>query len=832
MKGKCQWSLSLLLVLLLLGSWFAGLYSLLGTPGHFRPALLTFLPLLGALLLMGFHLVRCRRLERERQRRHQELDAVLRRNDQLTALVHSVVWELATDWRFTYISPSVTEVLGYRPEEVVGIRHFYDLCPEADRRELMAKAEDVAAQRLTLRSYPHRGVTKDGRTIQMVSSVMPVVDENGTLKGFSGVGTDVTDQWQMEERYQMLFREMLDGFALHDMIFDANGTPVDYRFLAVNPAFERMTGVTAEKVIGRTVLDVFPSTETHWIRTYGKVAETGEPVTFENYAQAMDKYFEVTAFRPEPGQFACIFADVTARRRAEEQLRDTSEYLGKLLDYANAPIIVWDPQYCITRFNRAFERLTGYAADEVLGGPLNRLFPEDTRAASMSLISDATEGRHWETVELLICRRDGGVRTVLWNSATVLAADGKTVTATIAQGQDITERKKALGDRERLQAQIAQMQKMESIGRLAGGVAHDFNNMLQAILGAVEVAMERAEPGGGLHADLQDIVHMARRAASLPRQLLTFARRQPSSPCLTDMNDLVNGMLGMLRRVVGNRVKVAWEPGIGECVVNIDPGQMDQVLTNLFVNARDAIEEEGTITVEVWTVHIDEDRAEADVDLSPGDYVVLVVSDTGSGMDPDTRDRIFEPFFTTKAEGKGTGLGLPTVYGIVKQNGGVIRVYSEPGTGTTFKLYFPRQAVVPVPGSPLPAAVQDPVGGPETVLMVEDEPSISKSTRIMLERLGYRVLVAESPTDALRLSDEEPGDIDLLLTDVMMPGMNGTELARRLCERRPALKYLFMSGYTANMLEDSLAFDSTVDFLQKPFTRSGLAMALRRALAR
>jgi signal transduction histidine kinase len=384
----------------------------------------------------------------------------------------------------------------------------------------------------------------------------------------------------------------------------------------------------------------------------------------------------------------------------------------------------------------------------------------------------------------------------------------------------------------RLTSQLKQAQKMESVGRLAGGVAHDFNNMLGVILGHVELAMGRISPEETVHQDLEKIRESAMRSADLTRQLLTFARKQIISPKVLDLNKTVDSMLTMLGRVIGENIRLVWHPGDDLWPVKMDPSQIDQILVNLCVNARDAISEVGTITIQTGRKILDQVYCDHHPGFVPGEFVQLTVSDDGAGMDQETRKNLFEPFFTTKAVGKGTGLGLATVYGIVKQNHGFINVYSEPGMGAVFKIYLPRHILTDQdnafdnqePAQSVPA-------GNETVLLVEDEPAILEVTGLMLESLGYEVLSADTPGKALALAEANE-TIHLLLTDVVMPEMNGKDLASRVCAMYPNLKCLFMSGYTADVIAHHEVLDKEVHFLQKPFSKEELAARVRNVLGR
>lgn len=387
----------------------------------------------------------------------------------------------------------------------------------------------------------------------------------------------------------------------------------------------------------------------------------------------------------------------------------------------------------------------------------------------------------------------------------------------------------ALRKHDALEAQLHQAQKMQAVGRLAGGVAHDFNNMLAVIAGHAEMALEQTAPDSPLHADLLEIQKAAQRSADLTRQLLAFARRQTIVPQVLDLNDTIAGMLKMLGRLIGENIDLLWKPAGQMWSVNMDPAQIDQILANLVVNARDAISGVGKIVIETGQVTFDEAYCETHAGFIPGSYVLLAVNDNGCGMDRAVQEQIFDPFFTTKPQGKGTGLGLATVYGIVKQNHGFINVYSEPGNGTSFKIYLPRHASDHASIRLMPAPPAPPTGT-ETVLLVEDEAGLLELAARLLERLGYTVLAAENPIQAIELAETHVGAIHLLLTDVIMPEMSGRDLWQRLETIRPGLKCLFMSGYTANVIAHHGVLDPGVHFLQKPFSRQVLAMKLREVL--
>ncbi|NOZ25888.1 MAG: PAS domain S-box protein [Nitrospirae bacterium] len=515
-----------------------------------------------------------------------------------------------------------------------------------------------------------------------------------------------------------------------------------------------------------------------------------------------------------------VFSDVTKEREARRALRESERrYRDFFMEDITGDFIL-APDGELLDCNPAFLRIMGFkSVEEARKHNLTTMF--SSPEAGEDLINLLRKEKRVLDHEIEIRRADGKPIEVIENVIGKFDDSGNLVGI---QGYlfDVTGRK-------RLERQLLQAQKMEAVGRLAGGVAHDFNNQLSVIIGYSEMALEEEPPGSVRHDYFQEILKAAQHSADLTRQLLAFARQQIIAPKVLDLNDAVTNVLRMLRRLIGEDIELIWRPGEGLYKVKIDPAQIDQILANLLVNARDSISGVGRIVIRTENVTFDEAYCADHLGFIPGEFVMLEVSDNGCGMDKETLDNIFEPFFSTKESGKGTGLGLATVYGIVKQNEGFINVYSEPGEGTIFRIYLRRfvEESAPVPEPAAPGRIQR---GSETVLLVEDEVLIMKMARRMLERLGYTVLTARSPLEALRLVETYPGDIDLLITDIVMPEMNGRTLADRLCSKRPALKCLFMSGYTADAIAHSGVLEEGVHFIQKPFSIRDLAGKVREAL--
>jgi len=527
--------------------------------------------------------------------------------------------------------------------------------------------------------------------------------------------------------------------------------------------------------------------------------------------------------------FFLILRLSTRINRSMAALDESEQRLHFLVKNSSDSLVIVNADGSQRYVSPGAERITGFPISELEGRPLDSLIhPDDMEAIRTAWVEALAHPDKTVTVQY---RHIHKTRDWVYSEAIAQSFFNEpAINGLIASVRDITERKKAEEEKDRLQMQLTQSQKMESVGRLAGGMAHDFNNMLTVILGYTEMALARLDPAQPLFSQLQDIHKAAERSAGLIQQLLAFARKQTVVPKVLDLTQVVDGMLKMLRPLIGENIDLAWMPGRDPGLVKVDPSQIDQILANLCVNARDAIGETGTITISTDTVALAADREGGLVDFVPGDYVLLTVSDNGCGMDRETRSHLFEPFFTTKERGKGTGLGLATVYGIVKQNSGLIEVDSEPDQGTTIKIYLPRHRAEEAATASCPAWKGEP-SGQETILVVEDEALILELTATMLRQQGYTVLAAVTPAEALALAREHAGEISLLLTDVVMPEMNGRTLAENLVALYPGLKPLFMSGYTADVIAHQGVLDQGVPFIQKPFTVAGLAAKIREVLA-
>jgi PAS domain S-box-containing protein len=623
-----------------------------------------------------------------------------------------------------------------------------------------------------------------------------------------------------EKRYRRLFESAKDGI----LILDADtGKVVD-----VNSFLLHLLGYAYDEVNGQYIWELGVFKDIAASKEAFRTLQNNEYIRYDDLplethdGRAIAVEFVSNVYLVDHSKvIQCNIRDITERKRADAERRR----LMAAIEQSGEVIVMTDEQGIIRYVNPAFERTTGYKREEAEG-----LTPRILKSGEQ----DEAFYRHlWETISggniwmgRMVNRRKNGTFYTEETTISPVRNTSSRIVNYVSVKRDIT-------DDLRLAAQFQQAQKMEAVGLLAGGVAHDYNNMLSVILGYAELALLKVDETQPLYADLTEIIGAAKRSAEITRQLLTFARKQTIIPQVLDLNRTVESMLKMLRRLIGEDIDLAWLPGKEPYLIKMDPVQVDQILANLCVNARDAIADIGKITIETGNAIFDETYCADHYGFEKGDYVLLAISDDGCGMDKETLDQIFEPFFTSKrvGRGSGTGLGLSMVHGIVRQNSGFINVYSEPDKGTTFKIYLPRQsdqaALIP-----REKKKEIPVGHGETLLVVEDEPSLLALDKMMLDKLGYRVLTAVSPGEAVRLAEEHASEIHLVITDVVMPEMNGRELAERLQTHYPGMKILFMSGYTADVIAHRGVLDEGVNFIQKPFSMKDLALKVQEVLGK
>jgi PAS domain S-box-containing protein len=632
-------------------------------------------------------------------------------------------------------------------------------------------------------------------------------------------------------RYRLLVEAITD-YAIY--MLDREG-----RVTSWNPGARRFKGYEADEIIGRHFSTFYTDAERSQNVPALALAEAERTGRFEREGWRVRKdgtqfwaHVVIDAIRSPEGElvgFAKITRDLTERRATETKLRESEEQFRLLVqsvtDYA---IFMLDVNGRVASWNAGAQRIKGYAPEEIIGRHFSDFYTEADRAAGLPRVGleTATRNGRWEHEGQRI-RKDG---TAFWAHVVIDAIrdDGKLV-GFAKVTRDITERREAEAALQAAQATMIRSQKLEAIGQLTGGVAHDFNNLLQVISGNLQLLSK--DIAGNVRAEMrvQNALGSVARGSKLASQLLAFARRQPLEPRVVNVGRLIKGMDEMLRRALGGEIEVETVVAGGLWNSLIDPDQLENAVLNLAINARDAMNGEGRLTIEASNAFLDDEYVRQHDELSAGQYVMIAVTDTGTGIPPDILERVYEPFFTTKAEDKGTGLGLAMVYGFLKQSGGHVKIYSEVGAGTTVKLYFPRQMASE---DTLAEATSSEVkGGEETILVVEDDDDVREVAVSMLTELGYRVVKARDAASALVVVDSGI-PIDLIFTDVMMPGtLRSPDLARKAKERLPNIAVLFTSGYTQNAIVHGGRLDPGVELLAKPYTREALARKIRHVLA-
>ena len=730
----------------------------------------------------------------------------------------------AASGRMVNVNERFLRMLGYEREQVIGrTSNELGIWSDPVDRERLAAALDGAESTST----EVRLRTRSGEIRDVVGSIVRI--ELGNLPCALSTFLDITER----KRSEIALRE---SEARQRAVFDAAPdalVTMDHagKILEFNPAAEQILGFSREEVLGKPLADLLipPDLRDRHRRGLARYLATGE-------AAILDRRLELPALRKDgavisaeltitrsnvedPPVFTGFLRDITDRKRAEKEIRKSEERFRRLFDSNTIGIAVADLSGGIVETNDAYLAMLGYTREDFLAGRFrwDQLTPPEFRALDQVAVEQLQKTGVAQPWEKEFLRKDGSRVSVVIGVAMLEASEE----SCIAYIVDLSARRQ-------LEVQLRQAQKMEAIGQLGGGVAHDFNNLLTVILGYSDLLATEVGEKSPLMESIGEIRKSGERAASLTRQLLAFSRRQVLEPKVLEVNALVSNLEKMLHRLIGEDMDLVTvlDPAVGR--VHADAGQIEQVILNLAVNSRDAMPRGGKLTIETSNVDLDEAYAREHVTVRPGSYVMLAVADTGTGMSAETKSHIFEPFFTTKGQGKGTGLGLATVYGIVKQSGGYIWLYSELGRGTTFKVYLPR--VDASAEEKVAPAVRPSTRGTETILLVEDDQAVRALTRTLLEAKGYKVLEASGADEAIAIGTDPERPIDLLLTDVVMPEMGGSDLSSRLVVLRPGLKVLYMSGYTDDAVVRHGLVAEGARFLQKPFTPDVLARKLREVL--
>ena len=788
-------------------------------------------------LLAGYTIDITERIQAEEARRESEGKYKL-----LAETMKDVVWIIDPETlRYLYISPTVQGLRGFTVEETLGETVAEILLPgelavlQETLRSNYEKFQSLGCETGEFFTVELRQRCKDGRSI-VVESIGHLWRNPKTGKvEIHGSSRDITERKKFEEKLRESRREYAALLSrLPGMAYRCENWPSP-TVVFVSSGCEELTGLASTEIVGtdRLFAEVVPST--HWQKFVANRLQAlhehhrydGEYEIKHADGSCRWVWDKGEGIYDEKGNIVGIegfVSDASERRMAAQE----HERLIGAIEQSGEAIVITDAQSNILYVNPAFTRVSGYSREEATGqNP--RILSSGLNAPKLyqDLWQTLHAGRTWNG-QFINKRKDGSLYTEMATISPVVDENQKVVNY-VAVKRDVTQEIAAAKEKSALQSQLAQAQKLESVGCLAGGVAHDFNNMLQAILGYTEMALEQVPPEQALHDDLLEIKKTALRSSSLTRQLLTFARKQSIEPAELNLRETVEGLLNMLRRTVGDHIRLEWNPPDETGYVMMDKAQFEQVVFNLCINARDAIAKTGTISLSLNNVDITTHNKQQYAGIPLGSYIKLTVRDDGQGIEPGVRDKIFEPFFTTKPLGQGTGLGLSVVYGIVTQTKGEIRVESELGKGSEFQVFLPRHTTPVASPVPPPIAPENEAQH-TTILLVDDEEMILHPTQQILERLGHRVISANSPKEAIKIFEAHADEINLLITDVTMPDMSGPEMVTHLIRLRPNLKFFFMSGHTANLLQQQGFDEKSMNFIEKPFTRAALSAKIQEIL--
>ena len=711
------------------------------------------------------------------------------------------------------------------PEEIIGKTDF-DMVWREQAEFYQADDKQVIESGQSMIGYEEPQPNIDGRKNWLRTSKVPLLDAEGQVQGVLGTYENITEFKKARGELQKK-TEQLDRFfdVTLELLCIAD---TDGYFINLNPQWEKTLGYAKGDMEGKQFFDfIHPDDVEPTHQVISQLVGNQEVYNFINRYRCKDGSYRWLEWRAVPvGKLIYAAAhDITERQINEQKLRESEERLSAIVNNARDAIFIKDTNFRYILVNQAMCDLFKIDKENLLGSTDYDLFGEKQAESVNQFDRRVLGGEFAEEESERIINEEKRV----FHTVQVPLRDGVgNIYGVCGIARDITERKRNDQERQQLEDQLRQAMKLEAIGRLAGGVAHDFNNLLTGITGYTEMLMASVSKGDPLHEDLEEIKKAADRGAALTSQLLAFSRKQVIEPKVIDLNELVSNSARMLKRLIGEDIDLLFRPTSRLGNIKADPNQIEQVLVNLTVNARDAMPDGGKLTIETANISIDDEYARNHPEAEAGEYVMLAVGDSGEGMDEDVRQHIFEPFFTTKDKEQGTGLGLAMIYGIVKQNNGFINLYSEPGEGSLFKIYLPRveqkaEAWSKTEEQPIPR-------GRETVLLVEDEEMVRNLARKVLERYGYTVLEAVNGGDAYLQCKDYQGSIDLLLTDVIMPNMNGRQLYENIKTECPDIKVLYMSGYTQDVIAHHGVLDARTAFIQKPFAIETLARKVREVL--
>jgi two-component system cell cycle sensor histidine kinase/response regulator CckA len=756
-------------------------------------------------------------------RRRTEED--LRRLASIVACSDDAIVGKTTEGIITSWNSGAQHIFGYSPKEAIG-RSITMLAP-VDRPEEIPRMLECLKRGEVVDHFETVRLRKDGKEVQIELTVSPIRDALERIVGASTIGRDISVRKaaekhlvQMEARYRGLLEAAPDA-----MVVVNHGGEI----VLLNVQAEKQFGYRRDELVGQKVKNIIPRGFAERLLMHG-TGTPGDPVVPQ-----MGTGIELHGRRKDGSEFPIeimlspldtvdgILITAAIRNIAERKLRENDlSRLAAVVESSQDAIVSLTSLGIIRTWNRGAERIFGYSAEEATGRSILFLSPPDRSAEGSTLLERVARADRIEHFETIRVKKDGTQIHVALTFSPIKDSDGRVVGVS-SVARDVTESK-------HMEAMLRQSQKMEAVGQLAGGVAHDFNNLLGVILGYTGLMLDRLGLDDPQRKSIEEIQKAGDRAALLTRQLLAFSRKQVLQPKVIDLNAVVAGAEKLLQRLIGENIELRAVLNPELCRVKADPGQIEQIIMNLAVNARDAMPSGGKLTIETSNMEFDEAYTAQHPSTRTGPHVMLAVTDTGCGMDAETKAHMFEPFFTTKEFGKGTGLGLSTVYGIVKQSGGSVWVYTEPGLGTSFKIYLACVDAVPEIEPPNDK-VMNVVAGSQTILIVEDDPALLQVTHRSLEEVGYAILEARSSKEAIDISESHTGPIHLMVTDVVLPGMSGVKLAAYLSAQRPEMKVLYVSGYTNDTVFHHGVLEPGLAFLQKPFSARTLARRVGEVLA-
>lgn len=757
----------------------------------------------------------------ERQRVESALLARKAQIKELADAMPQMVFVINTEGKFEYLNRHARNALGAIPES-----KWWIIVPEMDRAKLLDQWREALRTGNAFQLMHRIYIESSGGLRWFLSRAVPMQDENGEVQRWYGTATDIHEQKltadQLEHTSQLL-RAVLHGASEGIYAKDLSG-----RYLLANPAFAQFVGKPVEQIVGAHDQLLFSAEDVQRILTRDpEIIQSQKGQSYESHLITGSKRKTYLGTKSplidQEGNVAGLIGivhDITKRKQAEEEHQENERRLQMALAASQMGVWELNPTTGSYYWSPECYQLLGFDnQDNPLQDIFQALHPDD-KVRIQELINRAIENLENYAAECRCVRASGEIRWMMMRGQVVVDQEQQ-LQRIVGVIQDIT-------DRVHLEEQLRQAQKMEAIGQLAGGIAHDFNNLLTVISGYSNLLLAKLSPEDTNHPYIKNIYEAGERASALTRQLLAFSRKQVLEPKLVDLHLIIENIESMLRRLIGEDIALITLLAAEKRHVKLDPHQFEQVIVNLAVNARDAMPTGGLLTIETRNVFLDDYYCSLHADVNAGHYLRVAVTDTGEGISSEVQKRIFEPFFTTKATGKGTGLGLATVFGIVKQSNGHIKVYSEVGVGTCFKIYLPlaQQDIVTIAQH----APKNEQSGSETILLVEDDESVRTITELALQEHGYHVITSTNANQALEIIQHHHGEITLLLTDVIMPQMNGTSLVQRLKEMQPALKVLYMSGYTDDAIVRHSIINQESAFINKPFSPVALAHKVREVL--